>query len=78
MSDLFFREIHLDSEPEIAVKFVSLVESELGGVRQLATIKRTMDYETGSAKVMGAFLDGELVSVNAFMMMKFFAGSDRI
>ena len=76
MSDLRFREIDLNLEPEVARAFVSLVESELGGIRQLSAIKRSIDYEAGNAKILGAFLSGELVSVNAFMRMKFSAGDD--
>jgi hypothetical protein len=75
MDDLHFREIDLNSEPEIAKKFVGIVESELGGIRQLSTIKRSLDYDAGNAKVIGGFLAGELVSITAFMLMEFFLGN---
>ena len=74
MNDLRFREIHIDSEPEIAQAFIALVEAELGGVRQLTTIKRALDYDAGNAKIIGGFLGDTLVSINAFMKMEFFLG----
>src|SRR5262249_8011673 len=75
MDDLHFREIYLNSEPEIAKIFITLVGSELGGIRQISTIKRTLDYDAGNAKVIGGFLGSELVSINAFMLMEFLIGN---
>ena len=78
MTEIEFRDIDLDAEPETAKAFVALVESELGGVRQLSTIKRTIDYDAGGAKIIGGFIGETLVSVNVFMKMEFLLGNKPI
>lgn len=71
MAELHFDEIILGDGSIHNDSVMTVIEEALGGDRSLTSFFKKIDYESGNTRVLGAFYDGELACINAFMLMHF-------
>lgn len=77
MPELEFKEVSLQDAASTA-SVTSLIEEALGGSRSAATFMKNINYERGTARVVGGFEDDALVCMNVFMGQSFTCGGTRL
>lgn len=75
MAEIEFSAVDIYGSDPLKNRVAELVGNELGGTRSAETILQTIDFDSGTTKVFGGFVGGELVTMNAFMRTRF-ASSD--
>jgi Acetyltransferase (GNAT) domain len=78
MAELHFDEIILGNGSAHNDSVMTVIEEALGGDRSLPAFLKNIDYESGNTRILGAFYDGELACINAFMMMQFTLADTKI
>jgi hypothetical protein len=70
MSEISFRQIELAGPGNFSQRVIELVSEELGGHDTIEELERFIDYGHGTI-ILGGFVSGEMVCMNAFMPMRF-------